>query len=371
MGRMTGQAMKCDLPFVNAYRDCRGKQRYYFRRKGSARTALPGVPGSEEFLAAYTAAKAGPAPAPSSKAVAGTVRALILEYRASAEFAQLAPSWQREMGYVLNAVMDEDGDKPCAKLEKRHLLKKRDALKRKPGAANKKMRVWKSMGKFGADRGYFKENPAAGIKMLKLGRWRAWTDEEHAQYEERWPLGTLQRVAYDMALYSLQRSADQLKIRWDKIAGDSTPLKQSKTGKTRLHPLHYLLLDSLAAWRGKRPGVTIICKKNGEPYSERYFRELTAVAIEAAGLPEDCVWHGLKKSAARQIAEAGGNSMPLSGHATEAMRREYEADANQAKLAKAEIIKWEKASRAKGRIANVTNTRSRVTNGGRRSKPSA
>jgi integrase len=359
---MTGADMQCDLPYVNGYRDRHGRQRYYFRRKGFPRVALPGLPGSPEFLAAYQAANSTPGLQPVSKTANGTIGALVLEYQGSAEFAQLAASWRREMGYVLNGIVRDDGSKPAGKLEKRHLLKQRDALKHKPGAANKKMRVWAALGKFGHERGHMSANPAAGIKMLKLGRWRAWTDEEHTLYEERWPLGTLQRIAYDIALYSIQRSADQLKIRWDKIAGKTTPLKQSKTGKTRHMPLHERLLESLAAWRGKRPGATVICKANGEPYSERYFRELTASAIAAAGLPEDCVWHGLKKSAARQIAEAGGNSMPLSGHKTEAMRREYEADADQAKLANAEIIKWEKASRAKGRIENLPNPRSTVTN---------
>src|ERR1700676_3936718 len=42
------------LPFVKKYRDRHGKMRFYFRPTGAA---LPGKPGSPEFMAAYHAAQ--------------------------------------------------------------------------------------------------------------------------------------------------------------------------------------------------------------------------------------------------------------------------------------------------------------------------
>jgi len=42
------------LKYVHAFRDRMGRIRYYFRRHGK-RTALPGLPGSDEFMAAYAA----------------------------------------------------------------------------------------------------------------------------------------------------------------------------------------------------------------------------------------------------------------------------------------------------------------------------
>lgn len=50
------------LKYVNAFVN-RGRKdkrvRYYFRRRGSKAICLPGLPGSEEFMAAYAAALAG------------------------------------------------------------------------------------------------------------------------------------------------------------------------------------------------------------------------------------------------------------------------------------------------------------------------
>ena len=47
------------LKFVERYRDRHGKLRHYFRRPGRKRVALPGFPGSTEFMEAYAAALAG------------------------------------------------------------------------------------------------------------------------------------------------------------------------------------------------------------------------------------------------------------------------------------------------------------------------
>ena|SRR6516162_315621 len=50
------------LKYVNAFAN-RGRKdkrvRYYFRRRGGKAMPLPGLPGSEEFMAAYAAALAG------------------------------------------------------------------------------------------------------------------------------------------------------------------------------------------------------------------------------------------------------------------------------------------------------------------------
>ena len=49
---------KIKLQYVQEYIDRHGKVRRYFRRRGSKQIALPGIPGSDEFMAAYQAALA-------------------------------------------------------------------------------------------------------------------------------------------------------------------------------------------------------------------------------------------------------------------------------------------------------------------------
>ena len=69
------------LKYVNAFAN-RGRKdrrvRYYFRRRGGKAIPLPGLPGSEEFMAAYAAALAGlpDVEIGASRTLPGTINAL-------------------------------------------------------------------------------------------------------------------------------------------------------------------------------------------------------------------------------------------------------------------------------------------------------
>lgn len=88
------------IPYVKVYTDRFGKVRRYFRKPGCKPVALPGVPGSAEFMAAYQAALGEPAQRPSSRA-AGTVGALICDYFQTPSFSNLRPESQRMYRSVL------------------------------------------------------------------------------------------------------------------------------------------------------------------------------------------------------------------------------------------------------------------------------
>src|SRR6266436_5609830 len=79
------------LKYVHAFRDRTGRMRYYFRRHG-IRTALPGLPGSKEFMETYAAqlgeelkaVELRPAAAP------GTFAALAVRYFGSPQYQSLS-----------------------------------------------------------------------------------------------------------------------------------------------------------------------------------------------------------------------------------------------------------------------------------------
>ena len=82
------------LPYISEYRDRHGKLRRYFRRRGGRSIALPGLPGSIEFMAAYQAALAVVSPPPPSPkhVISGSLAAVAAGYFRSADFANLSPS---------------------------------------------------------------------------------------------------------------------------------------------------------------------------------------------------------------------------------------------------------------------------------------
>ena len=92
------------LKYVNEYRDRHGRVRRYFRRSGYAKTPLPGLPGSAEFMAAYQAALDGNPPKPmigAARNAPGTVAAAISLYLGSSSFAALAFETQRTRRNIL------------------------------------------------------------------------------------------------------------------------------------------------------------------------------------------------------------------------------------------------------------------------------
>jgi hypothetical protein len=71
------------LSYIHAFRDRHGKVRHYFRRSGK-RLPLPGLPGSDEFMAVYQAALTGVTiqkkQLGDERTVPGTLQALISAY---------------------------------------------------------------------------------------------------------------------------------------------------------------------------------------------------------------------------------------------------------------------------------------------------
>jgi hypothetical protein len=93
---------KLSLRYVHEYRDRHGKVRRYLRRPGMPRVALPGLPGSAEFMSAYQAALAEPRQVRQSEHGQGTFGCLVKDYYGSPEFCNLRPNSQRVYRLVLN-----------------------------------------------------------------------------------------------------------------------------------------------------------------------------------------------------------------------------------------------------------------------------
>lgn len=110
-------------PYVHAFIDRHGKARFYFRRAGFNRIALPGLPWSSEFMDAYERAKAGQARIEigATRTSVGTVAALVVAYLNSAAFHSLAPESRRTRRNILERFRVEHGDKRVALLQREHI----------------------------------------------------------------------------------------------------------------------------------------------------------------------------------------------------------------------------------------------------------
>ena len=123
------------LKYVNAFANQGRKDkrvRYYFRRRGGKAMPLPGLPGSEEFMAAYAAALAGlpHVEIGASRTLPGTINALVVNYYGSDDWQKLAVDTKKNRRRVIERFRAEHGNKRVALLRREHILGMLAAIER-------------------------------------------------------------------------------------------------------------------------------------------------------------------------------------------------------------------------------------------------
>lgn len=334
--------MKVSLKYIYEIRDRDGNPRAYFRRNGLNVRLYPDAP---DFADAYKKARTdSDKPVKVESALAypkGTFGALTHAYESSGLFKQQAKATKRELGYMLRRLNKAHALKAVADLTRADILGWQDELADRPGTANNMLRAMKLLLNFAVDRGLRESNPIARLKELKGGEFRAWTEEEHAAFKARWALGTMQRRAYALALYTGQRKGDLVSMRIQQRSGGVFHITQHKTAEVLEIPELPELTRELAAMTP--PGMMMLWKEGGAAISLNHFGSMMRDAIRAAlGQDTECVFHGLRNSAAKRLADAGRTPhqiAAITGHRTLRMVEKYTRQADQKRLAKSAMHK--------------------------------
>jgi integrase len=324
------------LKYVNEYVDRTGKVRRYFRR-GAIRGALPGNVGSEEFMAAYEAFLAGRAvEAKTQRSGEGTFGRLISEYYTSRPYLNLKQSSRKTYRYVLEPLRRKHGhrlvrDMPADKVVK--ILEEIGATK--PAMANLTRRVLAELMRYAVKQKWRADNPVIGLEPYKTGTHHTWNEAELRAFEQRWPLGTRERLAYALLLYTCQRVGDVARMKRSDIVDGEIHVIQEKTGAELYLPVLPELRQAMKAYPAK--GLTLIGWKDGRPISTNGLSVIIRHAVKKASLPAKCVAHGLRKASMRRLAELGATEKQIaawSGHKTLNEVVRYTAAADQKRLAR-------------------------------------
>ena len=154
-------------------------------------------------------------------------------------------------------------------------------------------------------------------------------------FEARWPLGTRQRLAYALLLYTAQRVGDVAKMKRSDIVDRELHVIQQKTGAELHLPIVTELERAMRAYPAK--GLTLIGTEDGRPMTRAGLSQFMRGAVKDAELPAKCVSHGLRKAAMRRLAEGGKTEKQIaavSGHKTLREVERYTAAADQRRLAR-------------------------------------
>ncbi len=329
------------LRYVDEYRDRLGVVRRYFRRNGKRLGSLPGAVGSEEFMTAYAAFLAEKPAAAKMTLHEDSLGKLVIDFYGNRMFTERKPSTRKLYRYALDPLMKLHGHRSVAAMTAEHAEKIINAVgAKRPGMGNLTLAVMRRVMQFAIKQKRRKDNPFLGIEPFEVGEHHTWTDAELKQFEARWRLGTRERLAYSLLLYTGQRVGDVAAMKRADIADGAVHVIQEKTGAELWVPIHHDLQRAMKAYPAK--GLTLIGDPNGRPIKRQALSRMMRAAIKEAGLPGRCVSHGLRKANARLLAESDSTEKQIaavSGHKTLREIERYTKAASQKKMARAAMDK--------------------------------
>jgi integrase len=328
--------------------DRHGKRRVRFRKSGFS-TYLTGTPWSDDFMRQYAVAldgvKAQASAVSERHTVSGSFDALCVAYYRSSDFVNLKASTQKNRRSIIERFRADHGTKPIRELTRAHVKQLFDAKSATPAAANNFLKTLRSVLAYAVGVDLISNNPAIGIKKNKAGKGNhPWTEAEISTFEARHRIGTRERLAHDLLLYTAQRCGDVVRMGWQHIDGDTIAVVQEKTGTKLVIPIHPNLKLSLMSV--PRTNMTFVMSR-GSPFSSNNFGNWFKRACRSAGLPH-CSAHGLRHSSPTRLANAGcsiSEIAAITGHKALGLVAHYTRTADQRRLARQAI---EQQLRAEG-----------------------
>lgn len=330
--------------YVNAYADRHGRWRIYLRRPDQPQVVLPGPLYSEAFWTAYHKAMEGEGTPTGPQTPAGSVSAACARYYQSVDFRALAPITQSTYRNTLERFRKGYGHLPLAGMRTVDVNCILDELK--PGAAIHMRKRLHQLFEFAIGAGLARTNPVKEAKRVKKKTvgYRTWSEADIAAFRARWPVGTPQRLAMEVLLYTGLRRSDAVRVGWQHVSAARIEITAQKTGVDLSIPIHEKLWRFLNACPKDRE--TFIETVYGNARSAKAFTGFISEAAAAADIKAQASPHGLRKAACRRLAEAGASApqiQSITGHTKLDEILTYIREADQRRLSIAAMAQMEGA----------------------------
>jgi integrase len=285
---------------------------YYYAWRGGPR--LRGEPGSGEFIDSFREAHEN-ARMPDKR----RFRSVVVRYKASPDFRNLADSTRYRWGPWLDRITDYFGDLSIAQFDRPEKIRKvirnwRNQWADRPRTADYATQVLSRVLSYAVDPlGVIAGNPCEGIKQLYSAD-RAeiiWTAADLKQLKDgcpKQPCPDEIRRAVDLAAHTGLRLGDLVRLSWSHVRPEESAIVLA-TGKSRgrlevVIPL-YVALQAVLDGIPKR-ATTILTNTRRRPWTKNGLGTAFNRAKIAAGMNDrDLHFHDLRGTAATRFYTAG------------------------------------------------------------------
>jgi len=281
---------------IDRHIDKTGRQRLYFRRRCGPRIPLRGEEGTSEFEASLAAAHRLDAllrrlPAPHDRP-RRTLEGVARRYLESDRFATLAPATRAAYGRAIRRLIEHGALRglPVQRVTRTHIRRLLMHKADKASAAADALKKLRILFRFAINLGWCREDPTIGFTPPACTTRYAWSTGEIAAFEARWPVGTRERLAFDLLRHDGLRGHQIIVLTISDLAQRSIPPALPLTRRVPGARSYAAIPCALATTRGR-------------PFSAAGFGKFLARAIADAGLPPRCVSDSIRRSRSRT---AGG-----------------------------------------------------------------
>jgi integrase len=302
----TPETVLVNLKYIRREKD----GRIYLRRRGRS-IRLREKLGTEAFVAEYHRALESTGAPKAYPLIASqeSLTWLCRQYFDSAEFRTLSFSTRTVRRRVLERICEENGAKPFARMEPRHVGALRDQ-KTGPEAANGVLKALRGLFGWAVTAEITSVNPAKHVPKVryKTDGYHTWTIDEVRQYERTHPSGTKPRLALALMLYTGARRGDVVLLGRQMIRNGWLTFTATKTGTLVSIPI----VPELQAELDQAPknNLPLLVTAYGRPFTPAGFGIRFREWCNQAGL-KHCSAHGLRKAGATIAAERGASEAQL------------------------------------------------------------
>jgi len=184
-------------PHLQRQRTQHGRVVWYVRIGKGPRVRIRAAFGTPEFDAEYQAALAGNPRQHKTGADAGSLAWLIERYRETTAWTDLSLATRRNRENHFRHVIEKAGHQPIRNITSAAITKGRDSRSATPAQARNFLDAMRGLFKWAKEAKHVTVDPTDGVKNPKRRKgpgFPVWTEEDAAAYDERWPIGTKERV---------------------------------------------------------------------------------------------------------------------------------------------------------------------------------
>jgi integrase len=281
---------------------------WYVRVGHGPRKLIKHPYGTPEFDDAYALAVRGERATRPGSAAKGTLKWLWDLYRKSEDWLSLSMATRRQRENIMHHVLEKVGAEQLSAIDNDRIIAGRDARAKTPTQAKhfvttlRQMYIW-------AIPKHAKVDPTAGVAFKRSKKDRnvnsgfpVWPDSDIKKYEDHWPIGTRERLLFDIYLYTGLRRGDASAIGPGHVANDIITIETEKGQGAVVVTIPILpelqrSLDATALGHS-----TWFASLAGHPMTKESVGNFFKDCCVAAGIL-DKSGHGVRKAAATEAAE--------------------------------------------------------------------